>query len=148
MAPQRDLTTAEDIRTLVDAFYRRVTADELLAPIFNDVAQVDWAHHLPVMYRFWESMLLGSGTYQGAPFPKHAVLPVQKAHFSRWLALFVETVDTLFSGPTADEAKGRAASIADTFAQRMGLLKDPSGLGVGLRLTAATSPSSPSARNP
>lgn len=67
-------------------------------------------------------MLLGTGTYRGAPFPKHAVLPVEEAHFDRWLELFLATVDENFSGAKADEAKGRALSIADTFARRMGVL--------------------------
>ena len=62
-------------------------------------------------------MLLGTGTYRGAPFPKHAVLPVEKAHFDRSLELFLATVDENFSGPKAEEAKGRALSIADTFAR-------------------------------
>ena len=62
-------------------------------------------------------MLLGTGTYRGAPFPKHAVLPVEKAHFDR--LLFLATVDENFSGPKAGEAKGRALSMADTFARRM-----------------------------
>lgn len=132
-----DITTSNDIRTLVDSFYNKVTRDELLAPIFNDVAGVNWETHLPTMYRFWESMLLGAGTYQGAPFPKHAVLPVQKEHFARWLASFVATVDAHFSAPKADEAKGRAASIADTFAQRMGLLKELYGLGIPLHASGA-----------
>jgi hemoglobin len=64
------------------------------------------------------------------------VLPVRKEHFSRWLALFLETVNAHFAGPKAEEAKGRAASIADTFAQRMGLLKDASGLGPGIAVRA------------
>ena len=93
-----DIRTPEDIRTLVDRFYEKVNGDTLLAPIFNEVAQVDWPKHLPVIYGFWESMLLGVRTYQGAPFPKHALLPVQKEHFARWLALFVETVDAHFRG--------------------------------------------------
>jgi hemoglobin len=129
MATLPDLSSAKDVRLLVDSFYDQVSQDELLAPVFNDIAKVDWAAHLPVMYRFWESMLFGAGNYQGAPFPKHAILPVNKEHFARWLALFVETVDAHFAGPKAAEAKGRAASIADTFAQRMGLLKDVYGLG-------------------
>jgi len=132
MTNLHDINTAEDVRTLVDLFYDKVSRDDLLAPVFNDVAQVDWKTHLPIMYRFWESMLFGVGTYAGAPFPKHAALPVQKEHFARWLKLFVETVNAHFSGPKAAEAKGRAASIADTFAQRMGLLKDASGLGIPL----------------
>ncbi|MDR3404570.1 MAG: group III truncated hemoglobin [Chthoniobacter sp.] len=134
-----DLSTAEDIRTLVDSFYEKVGKDELLAPVFNDVAHVDWASHLPTMYRFWESMLFGAGTYEGAPFPKYAVLPVQRAHFTRWLALFVETVNEHFTGPKSEEAKGRAASIADTFAQRMGLLKDAHGLGPGIPVQGSDS---------
>ena len=133
MSTLPDLKTPDDVRILVDSFYHRVNQDELLAPVFNEVAGVRWAEHLPKMYSFWESMLFGAGTYQGAPFPKHAVLPVQRDHFARWLALFVQTVDAHFYGPKADEAKGRAASIADTFAQRMGLLKDVHGLGIPLR---------------
>lgn len=132
MADKCDLSTLEDVRTLVDSFYEKVGGDELLAPVFNDFANVDWATHLPIMYRFWESMLFGAGTYEGTPFPKHMVLPVQKEHFARWLALFVETVNAHFAGPKAEEAKGRAASIADTFAQRMGLLKEASGLGLSI----------------
>ena len=57
------------------------------------------------MYRFWESMLLGAGSYRGAPFPKHAVLPVQQAPFERWLTLFVAEVNENFSGPKSEEAK-------------------------------------------
>jgi len=68
----------------------------------------------------------------GAPFPKHAVLLVRKEHFAHWLELFVETMNAHFAGPKAEEAQGRAASIADTFAQRMGLLKDASGLGLSI----------------
>jgi hemoglobin len=117
-----DIQTQADIRTLVDRFYEKVNRDALLAPIFNEVAGVDWPSHLATLYSFWETMLFGTGTYQGAPFPKHSVLPVEKAHFDRWLKLFLETVDENFSGPKAEEAKGRALSIADTFARRMGVL--------------------------
>lgn len=123
-----DIATAADIKTLVDQFYEKVNRDELLAPIFNDVAQVDWLHHLPTIYRFWESMLLGAGNYEGAPFPKHAALPLEQKHFERWLALFVKTLNENFAGPKSEEAKWRAICIADTFARRMGILTDPSAL--------------------
>jgi hemoglobin len=32
-----------------------------------------------------------SGRYQGSPMTKHLPLPVDAAHFDRWLALFEET---------------------------------------------------------
>jgi hemoglobin len=120
-ANRPDIATEEDIRTLVDSFYARVNADALLSPIFNDVAGVDWEKHLPTMYQFWSSMLLRTNTYQGRPWPKHAVLPVNPAHFARWLELFKSTVDDHFTGPKAVEAKNVAASIADTFQNRMQL---------------------------
>ena len=115
-----DIATTADIKTLVDQFYEKVRRDALLAPIFNEIAQVDWPSHVETLYTFWETLLFGSGTYQGAPFPKHSILPVEKAHFDRWLELFLATVDENFSGPKAEEAKGRALSIADTFCSAHG----------------------------
>jgi hemoglobin len=124
----KDIETPADVRILVDAFYAKVNQDGLLAPVFNEIAGVDWTVHLPTMYRFWESMLFRTGGYHGAPFPKHAVLPVQQAHFERWLTLFVETVTPKFSGLKSEQAKSQALCIADTFARRMGVLRDPAAL--------------------
>ena len=121
--PRPDIVNEADIKLLVDSFYEKVNADGLLSPIFNDLAQVDWQEHLPTMYKFWGALLLRAGTYEGQPWPKHAVLPVNKAHFSRWLALFKETVDEHFAGPKAIEAKNVAASIAGTFQNRMQIIR-------------------------
>ena len=124
MQPQRnDISSEADIKLLVDSFYDKVNADKLLSPIFNDLAQVDWEEHLPTMYKFWGSLLLRSNTYQGQPWPKHAVLPVDSTHFARWLSLFKQTVDEHFTGPKAVEAKNTAASIADTFQNRMQIVR-------------------------
>lgn len=121
--PRTDIATEQDIKVLVDSFYQKVNVDELLSPIFNDLAQVNWEAHLPTMYKFWGSLLLRNNTYQGQPWPKHAVLPVNTAHFSRWLELFKQTVDEHFAGPKAVEIKNIAASIADTFQNRMQLAR-------------------------
>ncbi len=124
MQPNRpDIQTQQDVRLLVDSFYQKVGKDPLLSPIFNDLVRVNWQEHLPTMYQFWESLLFRSNTYRGQPWPKHAVLPVNPVHFARWLALFKETVDQHFAGPKAIEAKNLAASIADTFQNRMQLVR-------------------------
>ncbi|WP_201985612.1 group III truncated hemoglobin [Hymenobacter rubidus] len=117
--PLPDLETEADIVRLVDTFYARVNEDELLRPVFNDVAQVDWAQHLPTMYDFWSSVLLGTSRYKGRPMAKHFPLPITPAHFQRWLVLFRASVDELFSGPKADDAKARAHSIGAMFEHRM-----------------------------
>jgi hemoglobin len=114
-----DLETEADIVKLVDAFYSRVNEDELLRPVFVDVAQVDWAHHLPTMYDFWSSVLLGTSRYKGRPMARHFPLPIGPAHFQRWLALFQASVDGLFAGPKAEDAKLRAQSIGAMFQHRM-----------------------------
>jgi hemoglobin len=124
--PKPDLRGAEDVRILVDAFYAKVQADPLLSPVFNDVAKIDWEHHLPVMYQFWESLLFRSGGYEGNPYLKHVPLPIRPEHFQRWLSLFLGTVEELYAGEKADEARKFANNIAGVFQNRMGLVK-PSG---------------------
>lgn len=111
----KDIQNRTDIELLVRSFYNKVNQDSLLSPVFNEVAAVHWESHLPVMYDFWSTMLLGDKSYKGNPFPKHIPLPINKVHFDRWLMLFLETVDEHFSGETAGEAKMRARSIAGVF---------------------------------
>ena len=117
--PLPDLLTEADIIRLVDAFYARVNDDPLLRPVFNDVAQVNWATHLPTMYDFWSSVLLGTSRYKGRPFAKHFPLPIHAEHFQQWLVLFRTTVDALFDGPKADDAKTKAQNIGAMFEHRM-----------------------------
>ena len=117
--PRLALASEADIQLLVDGFYTKVGQDALLGPVFNDFAHVDWPRHLPVMYDFWSSLLLGTTRYHGRPFPKHLPLPIAAPHFRRWLTLFEATVDDLFDGPKAEEAKVRARSIAALFEHRL-----------------------------
>lgn len=118
---KKDIENEEDIKLLVDTFYDSVIQDNLLGPIFNDFAKVDWTSHLPVMYSFWNTVLLGSMSYKGQPFPKHLSLPIKAIHFSRWVELFNSAVDTLYSGVKAEEAKQKASSIAHVFKMKMSL---------------------------
>ncbi|WP_187262894.1 group III truncated hemoglobin [Pontibacter beigongshangensis] len=118
----RDIEKEEDIRILVDSFYGQVNRDELLSPVFNEFAQVDWEAHLPVMYSFWSTVLFGSMAYKGQPFPKHLRLPIDEQHFDRWVTLFTATVDALFKGEKAEDIKFKAQNIARIFQMKMGIL--------------------------
>jgi len=116
---KRDLTNKDDIKLLVDTFYDKVNQDELLAPVFNDFAGVDWEAHLPRMYNFWSTILFADGDYKGSPFDKHIPLPVDKTHFDRWLSLFIATIEELFEGETTESTKIRAQSIAHIFQTKL-----------------------------
>lgn len=123
--PPPDIQTEADVRRLVDAFYQRVRADDLIGPIFEGVVQSNWPRHLATMYDFWGGLLLGSSRYRGRPFPKHLALPIDSRHFRRWLTLFVETVEAHFAGTVADEAIYRAGTIAAVFEHRMIQARNP-----------------------
>lgn len=110
-----DITTIEDIKLLVNTFYAKVQKDELIGSIFNEKIQGRWPEHLEKMYKFWQTILLEEHTYSGSPFPPHKHLPVDQSHFNRWMEIFTKTVDGLFIGIVAEEAKDRAANMAYMF---------------------------------
>jgi hemoglobin len=114
-----DIQTIEDVQLMVDTFYTRIREDDKLGDIFNNVIQDRWLQHLETMYKFWQSILLGENTYSGQPFLKHINLPISEEHFARWLYLFHTTVNELFEGPVADEAKKRGAMIAAMFNSKL-----------------------------
>nr|WP_309756213.1 group III truncated hemoglobin [Flavobacterium sp.] len=115
MTTKNDIASLEDIKLLVNTFYSQVQTDDFLGPIFNEKIGNRWPEHLEKMYRFWQTILLEVHTYSGSPFPPHKQLPVSKEHFDRWMELFTQTTDSLFTGALADEAKFRAKNMAEMF---------------------------------
>ncbi|PLW89878.1 group III truncated hemoglobin [Mucilaginibacter sp.] len=123
MQAQNDILSLTDIKLLVDTFYERIQKNELLGPIFNERIKDNWPEHLDKMYRFWQTVLLEEYTY-GRPFPPHAQMPIDEQHFDQWLALFTKTVDELFTGDKAVEAKWRASKMATMFQSKLAYLKN------------------------
>jgi hemoglobin len=129
MTPTKpDISGRAEIETLVNTFYERVRADDLLGFIFNDVAQTNWATHLPKMYAFWETVLFRSGGYTGNPLASHANLAplttMGRPQFDRWLYLFRATVDDLFAGERADHIKNCAEDMANVIHARINNVPD------------------------
>ena len=114
----KDINGIDDIRLIVDEFYARVRADDLIGPVFMEVI-LEWQPHLDKMYAFWNAVLFGVSGFKGNPFAKHAPLPIEQEQFDRWLELFHETIDTYFWGPVADDAKKRAGIMAEMFLYRL-----------------------------
>lgn len=119
-----EILTLDDIKLLVDTFYGRIRDNALLAPIFNERIQNEWPKHLEKMYRFWQTVLLEEHTYLGSPFFPHAKLPVDHRHFAAWMNLFTKTVDELFTGLKAEEAKWRAAKMAELFEAKISYIRN------------------------
>lgn len=126
----KEILSLEDIKLLVDTFYGKVRDNPLIGPIFNDRIQDRWPIHLEKMYSFWQTVLLEEYTYNGRPFPPHATMPIGHEHFEQWLALFAETVDELFTGDKADEAKWRAGKMAELFESKLNYFRNNSATSI------------------
>ena len=104
-----DIKSRADIELLINSFYEKVKNDDVIGYIFNNVANVNWQHHLPIMYNFWEFSLFETASYKGNLIDKHVDLnkhePLTSAHFERWQLLFNQTLDELFAGENVLKAK-------------------------------------------
>lgn len=109
---RKDIVDEADVELLVNGFYTKVRNDDLLDAVFGPVIKNNWDVHLKLMVDFWSTLLLYTRKYNGDPLPKHLPLEISKEHFDRWILLFNETVDELFVGVIAENAKKRASSIA------------------------------------
>ncbi len=118
-----DIETHRDCEALVRAFYAAALVDPVIGFIFVDVAHLDLETHVPRITAFWETILLGAGTYGGGAFRPHAELnlkvALRRGHFERWVWLWQQTVDGLFAGGTAELAKEHARRVAVAFAERL-----------------------------
>lgn len=123
MNETKEIISLDDIKTLVDTFYGKVRKDELIGPIFEERIQGRWPQHLEKMYTFWQTILLEERTYFGSPFPPHANLPISHNHFKRWMELFTQTIDELFIGHIAEDAKCRAGKMAELFESKIEYFK-------------------------
>ncbi|SDH89265.1 group III truncated hemoglobin [Myroides phaeus] len=121
---KKDIESIEDIRVLVDTFYGRVQRNDLIGPIFESKLAGRWPEHLEKMYRFWQTILLDEYSYSGRPFPPHSQLPVNQEHFDTWKYLFNSTVDELYKGKLAEEAKWRAERMATMFLSKIEYFRD------------------------
>jgi hemoglobin len=119
----RDLDDAIEIREMVRRFYVDVAQDDLLGPMFNEVARVDWPEHLQTLTAFWCRALLSQPGYDGSPLRAHQSVHARRAftpaHFERWLDLFDETLDLGWAGPRVDKAKAFARRVAEVHAKEL-----------------------------
>ncbi|MEO6948658.1 MAG: group III truncated hemoglobin [Ginsengibacter sp.] len=127
MAEKHDIIKVEDVKNLVDTFYGKVREDDLIGPIFNKKLEGRWPEHLAKLTTFWQTILIGEHTYFGTPFPPHSELPIDSSHFERWIMLFNQTVDNLFEGETATEAKWRAGKMSEMFQFKLSMKRENAG---------------------
>lgn len=111
-----DIKTRTDIHLLVSSFYEKVRKDEVLSPFFNETIK-DWDKHIDHLTDFWESSLFLQTRFSGDPLEKHIEVDenhnnsITELHFGVWLNLWLQTIDELFEGDFAENAKRRARKM-------------------------------------
>lgn len=119
MEDRRTIENRSDVHELVSAFYTKVRADELIGDFFNTrIKDDEWPAHFERLTDFWETNLFFVRKFKGNPIQLHKEVDenfkynISQEHFGRWLQLWFSTVDELFYGEQANQAKERARNIA------------------------------------
>lgn len=122
-APALDISSRADVHDLVVGFYREIVFDDLLAPVFGEVAEVDWAVHIPRLIDYWSITLLGEAGYRGAVLAVHRHVhdldPLRVEHLDRWYELWTRSIDATWHGPVAEHAKRHALRIGASMARQL-----------------------------
>jgi len=109
--------TPDYISVLVDTFYDRIHAHEILGPIFKTAIGENWDLHLVNMKAFWASVTMNAGLYSGKPVEAHRKHSgtIESWHFEIWLGLFKQTLeDTAPTPESVDYFMIRAERIANS----------------------------------
>jgi hemoglobin len=113
------IESRDDVKLLVDTFYAAIRKDALLGPIFNArIPEDHWPAHLSKLTDFWETNLFAVRRFKGNPSRKHVdvdrhlLFTITEGHFEHWLELWFATVDRLFEGERAEQAKFAARKMA------------------------------------
>jgi hemoglobin len=113
-----DLDSRSVIHDLVVRFYREIVFGGELKPVFSDVAEVDWAMHMPKLTDYWYRVLLGEPEYDGLILAAHQhvhdIQPLTAERFDHWDTLWIQTIDASSSGPIGlSQVRREAARGAD-----------------------------------
>ncbi|MFV0495851.1 group III truncated hemoglobin [Mycobacterium sp.] len=118
-----DLTDRADVEALLRRFYGKAFVDDVLAEPFADLRAKGLESHIPIMADFWTTVLFRAGLYKGSAMdahrPVHERTELSGRHFVRWLTMWKSTVEEMFEGPAAEQAKIQGARIAWAMHRRL-----------------------------
>jgi hemoglobin len=120
--PSRDLDSPEEIAEMMRRFYADVAQDDLLGPMFNEVARVDRSEHLPELSAFWCRALLDQLGYVGNPFRATRGAREPSLHTRPFRALADAVPRNLqlgWAGPHAERAGQLADNVARVHRQHL-----------------------------
>ncbi len=111
-----DISSEADVKLFSDNFYKKLLADERINHHFLNL---DLHSHMPRIYSFWNTILLGTLSYKNNMMEMHKHLDLKREEFPIWLRHFEATLRENFEGEKTDEAISRANTIALTMRYKL-----------------------------
>jgi len=116
---KKEIESRQDVFILISSFYDKIKNDTVIGHFFlNAISEEEWDIHIEHLTDFWETNLFFTRKFKGNPIQVHQNVDqksnysIQQKHFGRWLQLWFTTIDELFIGEKANQAKERARNIA------------------------------------
>jgi hemoglobin len=111
-----DIQNQDDLYIVVDAFYKKLLADEAISYIFTDVVKIKLEEHLPILVSFWSQSILGTGGYYNNLTQIHldvnAKSYLSKELFEIWLNHFENAIDENYKGINCERMKNQAHNLS------------------------------------
>lgn len=115
---KKDITTAVDIKNIMQSFYKKLLSDDRISAFFTKATTVSehLDDHLDLLTTFWQQSLFQTGGYFNNMFEKHKdvhqKMNFTEAHYQIWLDYFFESIDENYAGETVERMKNQALSMA------------------------------------
>lgn len=123
-----DIQNQDDLYKVVDAFYKKLLADEAISYIFTDVVKIKLEEHLPVLVSFWSQSILGTGGYYNNLTQIHldvnAKSYLSKELFEIWLNHFENAIDENYQGINCERMKNQAHNLSTVMQIKIAKEKD------------------------
>lgn len=116
-----DIIDRASVEKLVRQFYVKVLNDKLIGRYFiialgDDLKNDKWYEHLSLLDNFWIGLMTEEGRYRGDPFVPHMFLGgLTSEMFDRWVALFRETAEEIYTPIVALRFYGKAKGLSKRF---------------------------------
>lgn len=113
---KRDITFPADVTLLIETYFRRALDNPMLAFFVGPILE-NSPNHLEFVSNYWISHLLEADHGKMSMRPilevdKYLQFSLEKEHFEEWNKVWASTIDDLFTGDKATDAKNHGAYLS------------------------------------
>jgi len=99
--------------------------DDLIGHYFTlelgeDIGDFEWVRHIDIVVDFWASVMIDDPEYNSDPYGPHfTIVGLKERDFIRWVQLFSEISEELYTATLAKNFQEKARFYAKAFMERL-----------------------------